>query len=641
MTEQPLDRTPSAAEFRYRQLRECVSDYHYHVRVENRQVVQKQHGPKCETITGYQPEEYAANPRLWVEIVEEEDRAAVQQQAALVLAGQDAASIEYRIRRRDSQLRWISKMIVPYRDSQGRLTAYDSLLRDITSRKQTAESLLQSEHRYRLLFEDDLTGDYVATPDGEILICNPAFVRIFGFASRELATGSNLATLYQEPDSWTRLIERLHELKSIERYERVTRRNDGAILHIIENVLGTFDEQGQLLRIKGYVFDDTYSHLETKKLRQSNIELEQAVFKRTEAVREKHGQIEAILNSAFDAIITIDSQGTIQSVNQATERVFGYRLAEMIGQNVKMLMPSPYREEHDGYLQRYSKTGEKRILNAARELVARRKDGSIFPIELSITEVDHSSMFTGIVHDISERKRLQSHILQIADDEKRRIGQDLHDGTGQELTGLALHAGTLVELLDSIPQSASRGSADRLLNEASFNQLRVLAATISSRLNDTNLHIRQLAHGIMPVQIESEGLQLALEELAASIGTQAYVSCRCDSTLPVKVADHSTATHLYRIAQEALNNALRHSQANEIIISLRRLGDQFVMEVSDNGVGIKSADIHGGTADGGQGVGLRTMRYRCGMIGGTFQIGHHESGGTSVKCIVPARGDEL
>jgi len=634
MTEKQPEQTNSESESRYHFLRDAVADYHYHVCVEKGRIVEKLHGLRCESITGYRPEEYAAKPQLWVEIVAEEDRATVEQQVGQVLSGQHANAIEYRIRRRDGQLRWIWKLIIPYHDAHSRLMAYDALLRDITERKQAEESLRQNEERYRLLFEDDLTGNYVATPNGAILLCNRAFVEIFGFTSCERAVGSNLAEFYQDPDSWPRLVERLHEMKSIERYERVTRRNDGAMLHIVENVLGTFDEQGNLVRIKGYIFDDTRSRLEATKLHQHNIELEQAVLERTRVVREKHSHIEAILNSAFDAIITIDSRGIIHTVNRAAERIFGYASTELVGQNVTMLMPSPFRAEHDGYLQRYLTTGEKRILGAARELVACCKDGSTFPIEISITEVDHLRMFTGIIHDISERKRLQTHILNIASEEQRRIGQELHDGTGQELTGLALHAGTLVEVLDAIPQQESQGQKVRLQSEAGFIKLRALAATISSRLDDTNLHIRQLAHGIMPVQIEPEGLQTALEELAASIGIQRQVTCRFDSTLPVMVANYSTATHLYRIAQEAVSNALRHSQASEIVISLRRQDEQIVFGVTDNGIGISRDDHRGGTV---QGLGLRTMRYRCGMIGGTFHLERREAGGTSVKCIVPGR----
>ena len=638
MADELQSKTLSESEIRYRKLCVAVADYHYHVRVENGRVVEKLHGPHSEDFTGYYPAEHAANPRLWLEAVVEEDRATIERQSIQVLSNQKTTSIEYRIRRKDGQIRWIQKTVVPYCDPNGQLVAYDSLLSDITDRKQAEDVILRSERRYRMLFEDDLTGNYVATPEGEILLCNPAFVRIFGFTDREKAIGSSLANLHQESDSWPSLIQRLRELKSIERYPRITRRNDGAVLHVVENIIGTFDEQGNLLRLKGYVYDDTQSSLEAAKLKDRNFELEQAVLQRTRVLREKHHHLEAVLNSAFDAIITIDSQGIIQTVNRAAERIFGYQSTEMIGKNVKMLMPMPHRQSHDGYLQRYMKTGEKRILDNARELVACRKDGSEFPIELSVTEIDHSKVFTGIVHDISERKRLQRHILEIGTEEQRRIGLELHDGTGQELTGLALHAGTLLELFDAIPKKSVDGATGGSLDEARLAKMREFAAKLCRGLDEANHNVQQLAHGIMPVQIEPHGLQAALEELTASIANRRQLTCRFVCSASVVVSNIMVATHLYRIAQEALNNALRHSQANEIIVSLENHGDHVVLEVKDNGVGINPGLKPITKSTEGKGMGLRTMKYRCGIIGGTFHLDHLESGGTSVKCIISKSG---
>ena len=136
------------AEGRYCILRAAVADYHYHVLVEGGRVVEKIHEANCEVITGYKAEEYAANPLLWFEIVAQEDRSVVERQTAEVLSGQQTPAIEYRIRRKDGQLRWILKTVVPYRDAQSRVIAYDSLLRDVTEGKQAAESLRHSEERY-------------------------------------------------------------------------------------------------------------------------------------------------------------------------------------------------------------------------------------------------------------------------------------------------------------------------------------------------------------------------------------------------------------------------------------------------------------------------------------------------------------
>jgi two-component system sensor kinase FixL len=635
MAEQQPKQELAEAERRYRCLRAAVADYHYHVRVEGGRVVEKIHGPNCESITGYKPEEYASNALLWFEIVAEEDRSVVEQQTAEVLAGQQTSAIEYRIRRKDGQLRWILKTVVPYRDAQGQVIAYDSLLRDITEGKEAAEALRQSEERYRLLFEDDLTGDYLAAPDGAILLCNQAFVEIFGFSSREAAIGSNLANLYVAPVSWPRFIQLLSDNKTLERYERTGRHSDGTVRHVIETVLGTFNAQGELLRIKGYVFDDTDSKLAETRMQQRNAELEEAVSQRTQALHEKHEHLEAIWNSAFDAIITIDSQGVIETINRAAEKMFGYSAAEMVGQNVKVLMPSPFREEHDGYLRQYRETGQARILNIPRELVARRKDGSTFPIDLSVTQVDHSEYFTGVIRDISERKELQQHVLESAAEEQRRIGLELHDGIGQELTGLSLVAGTLLNLVNGMAEKEAEGDAVRQLDETGLARICDIARKLDKKLSEANRHVHQLSQGIMPVQIDAEALRSALDDLAASIHAPPTVSCRYDCSQQVIAADNTTATHLYRIAQEAVNNALKHSRADDICISLRHAVDQIVLEVSDNGLGIETADSRVANTRKGLGMGLRTMRYRAGMIGGTLHIERRETGGTLVRCVLP------
>src|SRR5205823_3103735 len=139
-----------------------------------------------------------------------------------------------------------------------------------------------------------------------------------------------------------------------------------------------------------------------------------------------------------DGIVTISESGHIRSFNRAAERLFGYRAAEVIGQNVNILMPEPYHQEHDGYLRNYAQSGIPKIIGIGREVMARHRDRTVFPIDLAVSEVQlgPQRLFTGIIHDLSERVALEKEILEISDAEKRRIGQDLHDGLGQSLTGI-------------------------------------------------------------------------------------------------------------------------------------------------------------------------------------------------------------
>ena len=155
---------------------------------------------------------------------------------------------------------------------------------------------------------------------------------------------------------------------------------------------------------------------QAKEDRRAKDELERRVAERTAQLSDSEERTRAIVDTAVDAIIVIDERGTIQRLNPGAERMFGYLQAEVAGKNVSTLMPSPYREQHDGYLARYLATGEKRIIGSGREVVARRKDGAEFPIYLAIAEMrlGESRMFTGIIRDITEAKRAaerQAHLV--------------------------------------------------------------------------------------------------------------------------------------------------------------------------------------------------------------------------------------
>jgi PAS domain S-box-containing protein len=341
------------------------------------------------------------------------------------------------------------------------------------------------------------------------------------------------------------------------------------------------------------------------------------------ALRDSEEQLRSIVNTAVDAIITTDGQGRIVSFNRAAERMFGYTAAEAVGQNVGILMPSPYCQEHDEFIARYLQTGKARIIGIGREVVARRKDGTTFPVDLSVSELhtQHQQLFTGIVRDISERKELQAEVLRIADQEQRRIGQELHDNVQQQLTGLGLIAQHLVENLANSTEKTTAGREDGGLVQPGH-----LAVRLARGITEATGLIRSLACGLIPVEIDAHGLSAALEELASSTNELYAVTCRFECDQPVEVADNFVATHLYRIAQEAITNALRHSGADQIWITLRNLHGAPTLSIVDNGTGITE------TNELGQGLGLRIMAYRAGLIGAALQVGPASREGTLVRC---------
>ena len=334
------------------------------------------------------------------------------------------------------------------------------------------------------------------------------------------------------------------------------------------------------------------------------------------AVRDGEERLRAILETAVEGIITINERGIIESFNRASENIFGYTAAEVIGENVNVLMATPHREQHDGYLENYKQTGHAKIIGIGRETFARKKDGTLFPMDLSVSEVKLSDrrIFTGFIRDITERKRLEKENLEISEREQRRIGQDLHDGLCQHLAGIEMLSQVLAKKLAPSAKSASARATD-------------IAAAVREAISQTRL----LARGLSPVTLESEGLMSALTELA--LNTEKMFRVRCDFICGeiVKFDDHAAATHLFRIAQEAVSNAIKHGRAKKLSIQLDEGPEHVCLSVTDNGGGFPEKFSQG------KGMGLRIMQSRIGMVGGTLMIENSRGGGVCVTCTAPKK----
>jgi PAS domain S-box-containing protein len=349
-----------------------------------------------------------------------------------------------------------------------------------------------------------------------------------------------------------------------------------------------------------------------RRVRATREDLQSTIEELAAALEASEARTRSVLDAAVDAIITIDPEGDILTFNAAAEKMFGYSAEEAIGCNVKILMGPPDRDRHDEYLRRYRQTGERHVIGATREFRARRKDGTSFPVQLSVNEIASHGAFTGIVRDLTQQRALQAEIVRSATLEQRRIGQELHDSTQQELSGLGMLAQNLSEALD----------ADLLTVE------RDLAAKIAGGIAKVNRDLRELACGLVPVPIP-HGLMAGLDRLAKNIDETHRVACRFECPAPVEIEDDHAAMQLYRIAQEAVTNALKHAEANAITIRLERNPDALELEVADNGVGIEERRKLE------RGLGLRIMEHRCSIIGGELQVRRQAASGTSVICKVP------
>lgn len=342
-----------------------------------------------------------------------------------------------------------------------------------------------------------------------------------------------------------------------------------------------------------------------------------------DALRESEARAHAVLDTTVDGIVTIDERGLIESFNAAAERIFGYEAEEVIGRNVHVLMPPPYKEEHDEYIQNYIDTGRRKIIGIGREVVGRRKDGSTFPLDLAVSEVylDDRRIFTGVVRDITDRRRLEHEILRISEQERRRIGQDLHDGLGQMLTGIGLITRNLARRLDAENEDHAADVAE-----------------IAGLLKEADEFARALARGLVPVDLEKSGLRYALQRLASGAEKLFGVRCTFEETGSVTIEDNSVATHLYRIAQEAVSNAVKHGKAQHVRMSIAG-GDRLIrLRIHDDGVGFPD-DFDADSDDSGMGV--RIMRHRARIIGANLEIMAGLDDGTMITCSLRNHGSTL
>ncbi|MBI4797785.1 MAG: PAS domain S-box protein [Desulfarculus sp.] len=282
------------------------------------------------------------------------------------------------------------------RDPEGRPLAIVAVEHDLTQRKAAEQALKQSEERYRRLFEDDLTGDYLATPQGQILACNPAFLRLFGLASQEEALATNLAGLYPQAREFAGFVERLGQEGRLEHHQCQRRGRDGSLFHAVENVVGEFDGQGQLLAIKGYLFDDTARYLAEQALRHSE---------------ERYRRL-------FEDDLTGDylatPQGQILACNPAFLGLFGLASQEESqARDLASLYPQP--RDFTDFLDLVRRKGKLEHYQCQR----RRRDGSLFhAVENVVGEFDGQGELLGKEGEQALLKKDREITLQLQKIEK-------------------------------------------------------------------------------------------------------------------------------------------------------------------------------------------------------------------------------
>ena len=342
----------------------------------------------------------------------------------------------------------------------------------------------------------------------------------------------------------------------------------------------------------------------------------QAVERRrdAEALRAKEARHRAMLEAALDCVVTMDHEGRVVDFNPAAERCFGYRAPDVAGRDMaELIIPPRLRQRHRRGLARYLETGEAAVLDRRIEITGMRADGTLFPVELTVTRVDvpGPATFAGYLRDITERKAAEAElrasrarIVEAADAARRQLERDLHDGAQQRLVELALDLRMARARLDGDPEQARE-----LLDAA----LEGLAAATGE--------LRDLAHGIHPAALTEGGLRPALEALVA----RAHVPIRLVAVPQARFSAAVEATAYFSVA-EGLTNAARHSGARCVEVEAAEVGDRLRVEVRDDGRG---------GADPAAGSGLRGLADRLAALDGGLEVISPPGAGTVLRAEIP------
>jgi PAS domain S-box-containing protein len=319
-----------------------------------------------------------------------------------------------------------------------------------------------------------------------------------------------------------------------------------------------------------------------------------------------------ILETMREGVVLVRRDGAIEFTNPAFDKMFRRAAQELAGHSVLELFNGKPAQSApptlEGLLDLHHRGGR-------RDMVFRRHDGSHFAGEVLSAEVEMSGekKILVVVQDISERKQLESEIVEIANAERRRLGADLHDGLGQELTGISL----------MLRSHAKRAAAGVFRETPEIDEIIAL-------VNHAIQSARKMALGISPVTLERGGLLPALQTLIiwSRDNYQIDLQLRLAIHAPLGLGE-SAAAHLYLIVQEAINNAVRHGRAHRVVVRLRSSRSVVLLSITDDGVGIAEA------AARGTGMGLKLMEYRCAVIGGVMSVKRAWQGGTRVRCVCP------
>jgi len=473
-----------------------------------------------------------------------------------------------------------------------------------------------NEEQYRLLFDVNPCPMWICDKKTlKFLNVNGAALRLYGWPRKEFLrmTAKDICPREDVP-RFVRVVSGLREPGVVFVGEWRHLKQDGRVFDAAVTI-SSIPYAGRAARLV-LINDITEPKRAEALLQKLKATLEPRVGERAEELSDANAQLQAIMGTALIGIITLDERGIIKSLNPAAGQIFGYAPDELVGRGVSRLLVCTDRAPRESFLGHYPAAGAQGASGVRGEVLGRSKDGRPIVLESSAVEFSDGGRRQVIVmvRDITQRKRLERELLEAGERERQRLGHDLHDGLGQHLHALFYMATLLeTELKGSSPERAQE------------------AGRLARQLEHGLELVRSLARGLQPVNPVPEGLMAALRELSERTRALYRVDSHFQCPAPVLIHRHSAANHLYRIAQEAVNNSMKHGKPTRLRVKLTATPKRIVLGIRDDGRGI------GRRSARSQGMGLQVMQYRAETIGGSLAVQRHPQGGTEVVCTIARR----
>ena len=599
------------------------------------------------SITGYSREELLGGMSSR-DLVHPDDEETNRERAEKVLRGEiPIYEAERRYMRKDGAMIWVRGTATTLYHEDGSVRSIVGVAEDITDRKQTEQALIASEERLRLFIKHTPAPVVMFDRDMCYLAVSDRWAKDFRLNVHDFIGRSHYAIFPELPERWKQIHRRClaGAAESCERDQ--FQRADGSLDWVKWECRPWYDAQGEIggiIIFAEVINDRVHAEDEILKARhfaESTLEAIPASI----VVLDAHGTVIST-NQAWTAFaaanggsinaggiganyLTVCDAAAEDGVEEASRFALGIREV-MCGESPRFSMEyachsSEQQRWFVGYVTPFTGNCPHSVVIAhvdvserkrAEQVIRRLNDELEKRVEMRTLQLQHLN--DELQQQIAARKQLEKEILHISEHEKQSIGQDLHDDLGQQLAGIWL----LSDLLKtSLEEKAAPQAED--------------AAKITSLLKDALALTRSLARGLHPVAVQAGGLVAALDELAARTSDMFRIRCRCKCP-PAIDMDNTTATHLYRIAQEAVTNAVKHGLAKEIDIELSTNPHHTVLSVKDQGGGGFKGRPLAGPDPKHRGMGLRIMKYRADMIGGILDIQRSQSGiGTTVVCTIP------